>query len=411
MKKSQQSKINVKELENVLTHVINTNKHIQSQGKIPLAINVVGQAGLGKTTSIKNIGKTLGFKDENIVKLNLSTLEEIGDLIGVPVVEYKVVGNVKGENDKPEKVTKWVPEGALSTYEKLGWQITPETQMNYSVPAWIQGVEGPGILILDDYTRASQRFTQAVMELILEQEYLSWKLPKGWTIILSSNPDDGLYNVTDQDPAQRSRYINVELGWNAEVWAEWAEQNGIDSRCINFTLMHQDIVKDEVPEINPRSITLFYESLSTIQNFNADKSLELIQLLGEGSLGVEATIMFTNFIDQKLDKLISTAEILDVTTPFKDIQSKMDSLINGDGYRADIAFVLTTRLINHVQFVMKNKDITDDIIKRLEALIISEVLGADLKFVMSRKFTNMTDKPNINKLLLSDAVVDNILND
>ena len=409
MAKSQQSKINVKELESVLSHLINTNKSLQAQGKIPLAINVVGAAGLGKTSTIKQIGISLGFNPDNIVKLNLSTLEEIGDLIGVPVVEYKVTGNIREkEGDEPKKVSKWIAEGALPTYEKLGWKITSESRMNYSVPAWIEGKNGPGVLILDDYTRASQRFTQAVMELILEQEYLSWKLPKGWTIILSSNPDDGIYNVTDQDPAQKSRYLNVELGWDAEVWAEWAEANGIDSRCINFTLMHKEIVKDEVPEVNPRSITMFYESISSIQDFNSQ--LELIQLLGEGSLGAETTTMFTNFIHNKLDKLITTEEILDVQKPFADIKKRMNDLINaGAEYRADIAFVLTTRLINHVQFNMNNEDITNDIVKRFEELISSQVLGTDLKFVMGRKFTNMKDKPNMNKLLLSDAVVDTLL--
>jgi hypothetical protein len=58
---------------------------------------------------------------------------------------------------------------------------------------------------------------------------------------------------------------------------------------------------------------------------------------------------------------------------------------------------------------MSNDDITKDVLKRLEDLITSEVLGSDLKFVMGRKLTNLNDLSNLNQLLLVDAVVDNIL--
>lgn len=405
-KASIQSTINVKELKRIITHIINTNKSIQSNGQTPLALNVIGQAGLGKTSTIIQTAKEQGFKEENIVYLNLSSLEEIGDLIGIPVEEYKVVKVTQDEKGNKSKKETWVKEPALQSYVKLGWIVSSESRMAYSIPEWIAGKTGPGMLILDDYTRASQRFTQAVMELILNQKYASWALPQGWTIVLSSNPDDGMYNVTDQDAAQKSRYLNVNLAWNAEIWAEWADKNKIDSRCINFVLMNPELVKPESPEINARSITLFFNSISTLSNFNSE--LELIQLLGEGSLGTELTTMFTSFIHNKMDELISSQDILDNTKTFKSVEKEINKVIGtGTKYRADIAFVITTRLINHLQFNVKDNEITPDLIKRLEELIISNTLGTDLKFVLGRKLTNMNGK--YNALLLSDAVVNNIL--
>ena len=74
---------------------------------------------------------------------------------------------------------------------------------------------------------------------------------------------------------------------------------------------------------------------------------------------------------------------------------------------ADIAYVLTTRLLNHLQFNVNENQIDTNLIKRLEELIISNVLGTDLKFVLGRKLTSMNGK--YNALLLSDAVVNNIL--
>ena len=60
------------------------------------------------------------------------------------------------------------------------------------------------------------------------QEYISWKLPKDWHIILTANPDNGEYLVQTIDTAQRTRFISVNLKFDDKVWAKWAEESGID---------------------------------------------------------------------------------------------------------------------------------------------------------------------------------------
>ena len=406
------SEVNIKELGAVLTHMINNNKKLQELGQVPVAMNVVGAAGLGKTSKIKQVGVEMGYKKENVVMVNLSTFEEIGDLIGIPVEEYKMAKSVGvSDGGKHEYTVTWVKEQAIKTYKEKGYIVTNQSRMTYSPPEWIAGKTGPGILILDDYTRASQRFTQAVMQLIEDQEYASWKLPEGWTILLSSNPDDGTYNVTDQDPAQKSRYMNINLKFDNQIWAEWAERNNIDSRCINFTLMNPELIKPENPEINARSITKFYNAISSIEDFNTEQSLNLIQLLGEGSLGVEATTMFTSFINQRMDKLITTEEILDTTVTFNEIEKRLKKLVGKNNkYRGDIAYVICSRLITYAEFKLNDNNTTPEMVDRVEELLSSDVLGTDLKFVLGKKITNL-DSTVFNRLLVSDAVLDNILDD
>ena len=408
--KSQQSEINIEQLQNVLSHVINTNNQLQAKDIMPIAMNVIGDAGLGKTSTIRQVGSSMGYKKENVVLLNLSTFEEIGDLIGIPIMEFKMLKKISDtEDNKPKYQGTWVKELAISNYKAKGFEVTNQSRMSYAAPEWIAGKTGPGILILDDYTRASQRFTQAVMQLIEEQEYATWKLPKGWTILLSSNPDDGMYNVTDQDPAQQSRYMNVNLKFDAEVWAKWAEKAGIDSRCINFTLMNKEIMSTQGKHVNARSMTKFFNIISSLPDFNVDESLELIQLLGEGSLGSEVTTQFTAFIHNKMDKLITVEELIDDKKPFKKIEKVLEKLINGSGtYRGDIAFVITTRLMNHISFNMKDNQFTNALKDRMEEIITSPVLGGDLKFVLGRKLINM-EGGKFTQLLFNDYVVDNIL--
>ena len=169
----------------------------------------------------------------------------------------------------------------------------------------IQGQQEGGFLILDDYTRADHRFMQATMELIDRQEYISWSLPKNWHVVLTSNPDNGDYNVTTLDVAQKTRFVSVEVKFDVNVWAKWAESVAIDGRCINFLLMHPELVSQAV---NPRSITTFFNAISSIQKF--EDELPLIQMIGEGSVGAEFSSMFTMFINNKLDKIISPEDTL-----------------------------------------------------------------------------------------------------
>ena len=69
------------------------------------------------------------------------------------------------------------------------------------------------------------------MSLIDRQSYVSWKLPKGWTIILSTNPDDGNYQVTSLDVAQATRFSTINLKFDIECWMRYAEELGVDTRC------------------------------------------------------------------------------------------------------------------------------------------------------------------------------------
>jgi hypothetical protein len=392
--------LNSKELKETLTHIILNNRVLQEDNLKPVAVSICGAAGLGKTSVVEQLAEELDIKHVEII--NLAQLDELGDLVGIPVKEYQMV--IK-QGDK--QVGKWVDEKVMQSFVDQGWMANGQSRMSYAKPAWIAGKGENGVLILDDYTRAAPRFMQAVMEIIDKQRYISWSLPKGWTILLTENPDDGTYNVTDIDAAAKSRYITFDMGWEPEVWAEWAEKAKIDQRAINFTLLHgKEIIKDENPHVNPRSLVKFYNSLRSINDF--DKNLVLIQNIGEGAVGPEVTTMFTSFIHNKLDKMISPTEILDTTKAFDTIKAKVVDLIKSEEeYRGDLAYVLTTRLINHMVHNVENKEITPKFIERVKDLITSEILGSDLKFVLAKKVINANNKYNV--LMLEDSIIDVIL--
>ncbi len=382
-----QVKLNIEELKDFLKYMINNNQHIQNDGKVPVAINIEGDAGLGKTSAIMQLGSELNMQ---VVKLNLSQLEELGDLVGFPIKEFQVKNN--------EDKTLWITESEISTANQKGYRVVSK-RMSHAAPEWIQGKGEGGFLILDDYTRADHRFMQATMEILDRQEYVSWRLPKNWHVILTTNPDNGDYNVTSLDVAQKTRFISVELKYEVNVWAKWAENMGIDGRCINFMLMHPEVVTQKV---NPRSITTFFNSISSIKEFN--NQLPLIQNIAEGSVGEEFGMMFTMFINNKLDKIITPEEIL--TKPEKEVFDNLFSTIGKDDtYRADIASVISTRLVNHSLVHASKNPVSDAMIDRLSKLITEcSSFTDDLRYLMLKDLLNQ-NKVKFSKLMLNTKVM------
>jgi nucleoside-triphosphatase THEP1 len=382
-----QVQLNVEELKNFIKHMVKNNQHIQSEGKVPVAINIEGDAGLGKTSAIMQLGKELSME---VVKLNLSQLEELGDLVGFPVKEFQIQ-NAEGK-------TTWINESQINAAAAKGYKVVGK-RMSHAVPEWIQGKGEGGFLILDDYTRADARFMQATMEILDRQEYVSWKLPKNWHVILTTNPDNGDYNVTSLDVAQKTRFISVEMKYDSDVWAKWAEKAGIDGRCINFMLMHPELVTQRV---NPRSITTFFNAISSIPKFEDD--LPLIQMIGEGSVGTDFAAMFTMFINNKLDRIISPADILT-----KDEQYVMNSLTNAvgkdDEFRADISSVIATRVINYSLAIADKGSVAKPIIDRIAKLTTDcEAFTNDLRYYMIKEIVN-GNKPKFAPLMMNQDVV------
>lgn len=370
MSKKDLISINVNELKDFLGHIISNNQFLQTQGKSPVSVEVIGESGIGKTSAIIQLAKEQKL---NFVKLNLAQIEEIGDLVGFPIRQFEVEMN----NEKT-----WVDEHAFDEYMKLGYSSTGLNRMSYCPPEWISGKEEGGILLLDDWNRADVRFIQAVMELIDRQQYISWTLPKNWHIILTANPDNGDYLVNSIDNAQKTRFISVNLKFDIDCWGKWAEENDIDGRCINFLLMHPELVTTDV---NSRSVSMFFNSISSIKSF--DDSLPLIQMIGEGSVGPEFSSLFTMFINNKLDKMISPENIFKQDEKY--VLTTLKSLVGKDSkYRADIASTLSTRIVNYLDLYAKNNPVEKDIIGRISKLVTEEIFTTDICYNMVKSIYN-----------------------
>jgi hypothetical protein len=372
--------LNVNELKDFLKHIIDNNRYLQENNKPMVSTEVIGDSGIGKTSSIVQLADELGL---NFVKLNLAQIEEIGDLVGFPIRQFEMT-------DSKERT--WVDENAVEDYRKEGYSTTGLNRMSYCPPEWISGKENGGILLLDDWNRADMRFIQAVMELIDRQQYISWKLPKDWHIILTANPDNGDYLVNSIDNAQKTRFISVNLKFDLKCWGKWAEQSKLDGRCINFMLMHPELVTKEV---NSRSVSMFFNSISSLKSF--EDSLPLIQMIGEGSVGSEFSTLFTMFINNKLDKMISPENILSQDETY--VMNTLKSLVGKDKeYRADIASTLGTRVSNYLEFFSKENTVEKPLIERISKIVTEKIFATDVCYNMVKSIYN--SNPSKFKLMM-----------
>ena len=137
-----QVNLNATELKGFVNHIITNNRFLQKERKQSVSVEVVGESGIGKTSTIVELAKE---NDLNFVKLNLAQIEELGDLVGLPVRQFQMYKETKvseNKNDisytaaqraaassslakmpqaKTKKVGLWVDELAVQEYLKNGY--------------------------------------------------------------------------------------------------------------------------------------------------------------------------------------------------------------------------------------------------------------------------------------------------
>ena len=406
------NEMTISEFTEVFNYLLDNNKELQDKGLTPIAIGLEGEAGIGKTTLVEDIAKKRGM---TFCKISLSQLEEVGDLCGLPVKEILLRWKTKDGGIK----TKWWPESLLSKIPQ-NVQVTEQTRMGYATPAWLPREDNPNgtILLLDDYSRANQLFMQATMELINTAGYISWKLPKNTSVVLTSNPDNGEFQVSSLDNAQKTRMTNFNIKLDVKDWASWAEYNNVDSRCINFELLYgEEIFKkhNNVQTINPRAYTTFCKAISGIKDWNDDKSLGLILNIAKGCFlndkdNVVGTL-FTTFIAQKLDKLVSPQDML--LQKWETVEPKIyDCTHDGDRFKPEIASILGIRLLNYILVYFSEKGSKENVVQdRLlefidnpRKLLSNDLLFHTIKTVIA-KYPQRTTKLLLNAKIRNQIII------
>lgn len=358
------------ELVEFLSDIIEINIKNQNSGYDSVAVSITGHAGLGKTSIVSQVAKAKGM---HFIKQNLAQLQEVGDLTGFPQKEYLM--QKEGEDI-------YVVEATLESYKQKGWETTNVVRMGYATPEWLPlNGDKPVVLLLDDYTRALPSILQASMEIVEKMEYISWKLPKGSSVILTCNPadDSDYFGVNDIGIAMKTRFIEVGIKFNKEHWALWADKAKINSRCIDFLLYHPELITEN-KMTNPRIFEKFFRLIGQKENWSLQS--DFIATMGSASIGSTATASFHSFVNKGLDKLPTPEEIM--VMPIEEISEKMKAcMLDVSGSpKNDVINIIMTRLTNYLWNAYEHKKFDQKGMDRLNALQLvknnnAAVIGSD----------------------------------
>ena len=166
-------------------------------------------------------------------------------------------------------------------------------------PQWLSSAltnvnpDRPGLLILDDFNRAEPRILQGCMQLLQMHALFSWELPQNWQIVLTANPEGGDYDVNEMDDAMLTRMLHVTMRFDAECWAKWAIDKGLDNRGIEFLLTYPQTVNGV--RTTARSFTQFIMQITPLKDLDSEEQLRLIEIIGKGTLEEETVNKFMHF--------------------------------------------------------------------------------------------------------------------
>lgn len=370
----------------VLSNVIKSNKELNR----PISVNIIGESGCGKTSMVRDLAFRNNLKP---VKINLAQCQELGDIIGLPITFYQV--GKKNEDDKYVKT--YIPKEAIDTYLKAGYSVTGKTKMGYSTPEWVQAAQGQNsLLLLDDFTRAEMHFQQAIMEIIHTGEYLSWQLPKGTQIVLTSNPNNSQYNVTELDTAQTTRCLNFIYKWDETAWASWAGKN-VNEEFITYIMQYKEVVGSESNN-NIRSYTMAFDLLKNHEKMDPKVAMSI----ASGAIGLEAASSLLSYLKNGMDKIPDIREVY--SADMEEVNPSVLKALQRDlKDRQDLAGFVQRRLTARIISEHQHKTFTPKNQKVFKQILSSDLFSKDAAYSIIYYVYMSDDKKFVN--LVMDAEV------
>jgi hypothetical protein len=266
----------------------------------------------------------------------------------------------------------------------------------FAPPEWVPREEGPGILLIDDMNRADGRILRGIMQLLQRHETMSWKLPRGWQIVATANPEGGDYAVSTLDPAMLTRMLHATLVFDVKAWVAWADAAGIDPRGVAFVAAYPELVGSE--RTTPRSLVQLFHLLAPIGDWNEDETL--VAQLAESCLDPEAATAFIGFVQRRSDLLPTPDDVFRAKDLAATVLPRLSRVLSGPERQVDAVLLFCSR-VAEASTRVRGKDAATAT-ANLKALVLADVLPPDVRLVLARE---LSTKTGIGKRLLADPEV------
>ncbi len=413
---AEQKKISTSQALKLLQRQTLNNLNLISMGQEPITVELVGDAGMSKSSIAVSVGKFITATTGEACKVKVINGAEFGTetgaLNGFPVVETKYVKT----DDSGQRHELWLETNTVC--EEDGFLRTNVQRTTTAPPDWVIELFNYkySILVLDDIGRCQQIIYNALMELILHRKYDGWELPENCVVFTTANHDHNSENVRGEDDAQKSRKLSIHLGSvDIDSWAEYAEGAGVNLYLIEFAKHYWNINLAKAIKNNIRSFTMFAASINTAVNEyvelsgatgrqkvyqTLDECISDIRNCGISLIGESSTNVFINeFITELLSKITKVESAWNTMTVNQLVES----------FKKD--FTGSNVLVSNLQLKRLFRVATKaDVVSKEDAEKLSEVIAsgifkntAILKYYNeinenAKKFVNIRNKNEVAKL-------------
>jgi intein/homing endonuclease len=257
---------------------------------------------------------------------------------------------------------------------------TSATMLRYDfIPA--EDEDGPGIILWDDANRGNSQVLNSIMGIMQTGRSAYWKMGKGWTHIMTANPDNGLNDVTGFDAAKLTRTMHVRMTFSVDDWVQWATEHGIYSPIVAFAKHNPESFYNPDPakaytKTCPRSWVTIGRVLKAIDSEEQgltgshDKDQDFRRIIHAGINDVPATT-FMSFLRENSKYLVSPGSF------FSDYKNTMkvldDAHKNGRDMLIYVTFFRLSYYMTSSGFVATQTDKEARIAKQL--IVDSENIG------------------------------------
>ena len=275
---------------------------------------LVGKHGIGKTETVAE------FAAENncyFQPLYLSH-QETADLIGIPM-------------------------------EKDGATI-------WSKPEWLVEIEKASknqdiVLFLDELNRAALDVRQVALQLVLNKEVHTHKLPNNTYIVAAINPTDdeiNNYQAEELDRALLDRFFVINVESNTEDWLKWAGQNGVHPIITKFISKFPEYLyyEDENLDVFPTNrgwvkLSNVLKSFEKMYGTNNKANTILVDFIN-GKIGPIVGQKFLNFYQNEktfnIEDLLRHSYNIEEKIGNKKVSNVYNKLVEFNDFDSDLTF-------------------------------------------------------------------------
>ncbi|MBB1062592.1 ATP-binding protein [Limosilactobacillus fastidiosus] len=260
-------------------------------GNVP---SIVGEAGLGKTALVEEVAKKMNAK----LFTTVVSLSEKGDL-AIPVPPLTSDSFVETKN-----------HGRLANVQ-FGYSETLISIIRYSE----ENPQKKIIWFLDEFNRGPQAVQSELMNLVLQRQINSLRLPETVKIVIAENPDNTMegfenseYAVSTGDAAIKDRTVRLVMTSSTSEWLAWAKKplrqggrSNINPLVIDYLTRYPSrLIQSHQFNLDlnptPRAWERVSKDLDQLQEFPREVQEQLAPDLFSGDLGTEIGVSFAEFV-------------------------------------------------------------------------------------------------------------------